>query len=125
MAGIVHFSYFNRYMEEAEHAWFRSLGLKIMNPLPDGSIIGWPRVRASCVFVGPAFYEDELDIGVRLTRRGVKSLSLSFEILRGTDRIATGELKTVCCLHPPGKPFHSIPIPPDYEAVLIEAPTAS
>jgi acyl-CoA thioester hydrolase len=124
MAGIVHFSYFCRYMEEAEHAWFRSLGLKIMQPLPDGSIIGWPRVRASCVFVSPAFYEDQLDIGLRLARRGVKSLTMAFEIVRGADRIATGEVKTVCCQHPPGQPFHSIAIPENYQSVLVEAAAA-
>ncbi len=74
------------------------------------------------MFVSPAFYEDELEVGLRLARRGVKSLTLSFEIVRGADRIATGEVKTVCCLHPPGQPFHSIAIPPEYEAVLLEAP---
>ena len=47
MAGIIHFANYYRYMEEAEHSFFRSLGLSIMQPQPDGSVIGWPRVSAS------------------------------------------------------------------------------
>src|SRR5579862_2509517 len=54
VAGIVHFSNFYRFMEEAEHEYFRSLGLKIMDYRPDGTAGGWPRVRASCTFESPA-----------------------------------------------------------------------
>ena len=120
MAGIVHFSYFYRYMEETEHEFFRSVGLKMMAPQSDGSVIGWPRVRSNCVFEKPAFYEDLLDIGLRIERRGVKSLTMRFEFLRDGERLATGELKTVCCLCPPGQPFHSIAIPESYQHVLVE-----
>lgn len=42
MAGIVHFANFYRWMEEAEHDFFRSLGLSIMVRQEDGSYIGWP-----------------------------------------------------------------------------------
>ena len=41
MAGIVHFSRFFVYMEMAEHAFWRSLGLSVHGTL-DGRIIGWP-----------------------------------------------------------------------------------
>ena len=40
MAGIVHFSNFYKWMEQAEHEFFRSLGLSIVHHLPDGSTIG-------------------------------------------------------------------------------------
>ena len=49
MAGIVHFSWFFRYLEEAEHAMWREAGLSIA----DGSGIGWPRVEASFEFHRP------------------------------------------------------------------------
>ncbi len=45
MAGIIHFANYYRYMEEAEHAFFRSLDLSIMQPQPDGSVIGWRAFR--------------------------------------------------------------------------------
>ncbi len=62
MAGIVHFANFYRYMEEAEHAFFRSLGRSISEPQPDGSTIGWPRVSATCSFKAPVYYDDEIEI---------------------------------------------------------------
>ena len=46
-AGIVHFSWFFRYMEEAEHALWREAGLSIH---PPDAEIGWPRVGAACEF---------------------------------------------------------------------------
>ncbi|MGY8650976.1 MAG: acyl-CoA thioesterase, partial [Verrucomicrobiia bacterium] len=42
-AGIVHFANFYRYMEYAEHAFFRSLGRSIVDLDLD---IGWPRVHS-------------------------------------------------------------------------------
>ena len=62
MAGIVHFSNFYRYMEQAEHTWFRSLGLKIIEKQADQSVISWPRVSASCTFDAPSFYDDVLEV---------------------------------------------------------------
>jgi YbgC/YbaW family acyl-CoA thioester hydrolase len=114
MAGIVHFSNFYRYMEEAEHAFLRSRGLRIKVEQPDGSVVGWPRVRGTCSFVSPAFYEDELEIEVRIDRRGVKSLTLGFVIRRGAQQLATGELKTVCCRFDAPGNFESIEIPPEW-----------
>ena len=43
-AGIVHFSCFYRYMEEAEHALWRAAGLSIN---PTHPVVGFPRVAAS------------------------------------------------------------------------------
>ncbi len=122
MAGIVHFANFYRFMEEAEHEMFRSLGLKIVENLPDGTVVGWPRVRCSCSFEAPAYYDDLVDVDVTVTRVGVKSLTMSFVFRRGDTRLATGDLKTVFCrFHEAGK-FESIAIPPEYAEKLTEAP---
>ena len=121
MAGIVHFSNFYRYMEEAEHAFLRSRGLRIKVDQPDGTVVGWPRVRGTCSFESPAFYEDELEIEVRIDRRGVKSLTMGFVIRRGTRQLATGELKTVCCRFNAQGKFESIEIPADW-AEKLDAP---
>lgn len=111
LAGIVHFSNFYRYMEEAEHAFLRSRGLRIKEEQPDGSVLGWPRVRGTCSFEQPAFYDDELTIEVRVDRVGVKSLTLQFAINRGSVRLAVGELKTVCCRFSAKGKFESVEIP--------------
>ncbi len=98
MAGIVHFANFFRFMEAAEHAWFRSLGLKIAGELATGETYGWPRVSTTCNYQSPARYEDVLTIDVRLTHRGSRSLSTVYEFSRDGQPIARGEMKTVFCL---------------------------
>ncbi len=123
MAGIVHFSNYYRYMEEAEHSYLRSIGLSVMMDLPDGTVIGWPRVRTSCVYEAPARYEDEIDIHVNVSRKGVKSLTFDFEFWRGETRLARGTLKTVCCIVAHNPALVSIEIPPDIDAKIIESPT--
>jgi acyl-CoA thioester hydrolase len=122
MAGIVHFSSFYRYMEEAEHQFFRSLGLSIMMKQPDGTVVGWPRVSASANFEAPAFYEDVLEIRLYVDRKGVKSLTLRYEFWKGEDRIARGVMKTVCCHFKHGEPMRSIEIPPPVADLFEEMP---
>lgn len=118
MAGIVHFANFYRYMEEAEHAFLRSRGLSVKVDQPDGTVLGWPRVRGTCSFEHPARYEDELEVRVRVARMGVKSLTLTFEICRGDLRLAEGELKTVCCRFSARGDFESVEIPSEWRGVL-------
>ncbi len=122
MAGIIHFSSYYRYMEEAEHAFFRSLGLSIMLKQPDGSVIGWPRVSAQCTFEAPARFEDLLEIRVFVERKGVKSLTVRYEFWRDDKRIAHGRMKTACCLCRHDAPLVSIPIPLEIESKIIECP---
>jgi acyl-CoA thioester hydrolase len=120
MAGIIHFANYYRYMEEAEHAFFRSLGLSIMQSQPNGSVIGWPRVSASCSFEAPAYFEDSLEVRLNVVRKGVKSLNYEIEFWRGETRLAHGKLKTVCCVCRLGQPLVSIPIPAEYADTIVE-----
>jgi YbgC/YbaW family acyl-CoA thioester hydrolase len=122
MAGIVHFANFYRFMEEAEHEMFRSLGIKIVEHEPDGTVVGWPRVRCSCSFEAPAYYDDLVEVDVSITRVGVKSLTMSFVFHRGQTRLATGDLKTVFCRFREAGEFESIAIPAKYADRLVEAP---
>jgi YbgC/YbaW family acyl-CoA thioester hydrolase len=125
MAGIIHFANYYRYMEEAEHAYFRSLGLSIMQAQPDGSVIGWPRVSAACSFEAPAYFEDLLDVRLNVARKGVKSLNFEIEFWRGDTRLAHGKLKTVCCVCRQNQPLQSIPIPAEYSDKIAEMPDSS
>lgn len=114
MAGIAHFANFFRWMEEAEHEYFHSLGLTIV-ARQDGAVhVGWPRVSASCNFHAPLFYRDEFEVRVTLERLGVRSISYHFELWRGADHIATGRLKAACCLCGPDGIVESIDIPQEY-----------
>ena len=118
MAGIVHFAQFYRYMEEAEHAFLRSVGLDVMEHKPDGSIVGWPRVSAKCGFKSPAFFGDTLSITVSVQRIGVKSLTLDYRFTRDADDsetlIAEGTMKTVACTFTPDRTMTSVPVPDSF-----------
>ena len=120
MAGIVHFSNFYKWMEQAEHEFFRSLGLTIVNHQPDGSVIGWPRVSAQCRFESPARYEDVLDVLITVQRIGVKSLSYEVVFSCGERVIARGSMKTVSCVMKPGEGLKSVEIPHEYLAKIEE-----
>jgi YbgC/YbaW family acyl-CoA thioester hydrolase len=121
MAGIMHFSSYYFYMEEAEHEFFRSLGLSIMKKHSDDVMIGWPRVSANCTFEAPARFEDILDIHVNVERKGVKSLTIRYEFFQDKTRVAHGSMKIACCLCRHDAPLESIPIPPEYDSVILEA----
>ena len=117
MAGIIHFSSFYFYMEQAEHEFFRSLGLSIMHKQDAETVIGWPRISASCTFEAPAYFEDVLQVRLRVARRGVKSLTIEYEFWRDETRIAHGRMKTACCLCRHDRPLESIPIPEAYDVI--------
>jgi acyl-CoA thioester hydrolase len=93
MAGIVHFSWMFKYMEEAEHAAWRAAGLSIAEKTGE---LGWPRVAASFDFRNPLRFEDEFEVVVRLTEVGTRSLQYAHTITRGDVLIGTGRIKTVC-----------------------------
>ncbi|HEY6564134.1 MAG TPA: thioesterase family protein [Pirellulaceae bacterium] len=95
-AGIAHFSVFFAYMEEAEHALLRSVGLSVLDPNASPPL-GWPRVSASCAYRSPARFEDLLEIATHVTRIGDKSVTYAF-VFRTADRtIAEGQLVAACC----------------------------
>jgi acyl-CoA thioester hydrolase len=116
-AGIVHFSAFFVYMEQAEHQLLRHLGLGVLLRDEQGDI-SWPRVSASCDFRGPARFEDEISIEVSVERVGEKSVTYAHRLTCDGREIATGRVTAVCCRFHHGRPPEPIPIPPQIAAIL-------
>jgi YbgC/YbaW family acyl-CoA thioester hydrolase len=114
MAGIVHFSAYFKYMEAAEHAFFRSLGFSVVTRIGH-EIYGWPRVHAECDFNSPLRFEDEFDI--HLLVREVRSKAIVFDFIfttpaeQGARRIGRGSFTTVCVTKKPDGTMTSSPIP--------------
>jgi acyl-CoA thioester hydrolase len=106
MAGIMHYSNFFRFMETAEHAFFRSLGFSIVTGDVDPPV-GWPRVRAECEFKAPLIFEDEVEIQLLVSEKKSKSLSYVFKFLKlnasPPEEVARGGLTVVCVRHDGGK----------------------
>lgn len=112
-AGVVHFSNFFRYMEEAEHAMWRAAGLSIA---PRGHDVAWPRVSAACEFHQPLRFEDEFDVHIRIAAISSKTLKYACAITRAATRIATGTMTIACVSRRPNEPMKSIEIPAEIAA---------
>ena len=119
MAGIVHFANFFRFMESAETAFLRSLGLSV-SWRNDAKKLGFPRVAAACDFLSPARFEDELTIAVTVERVGTKSVTYrhDFTNQRG-ERVAVGRITAVFVRHDTDR-IESAEIPPEIRAKLEE-----
>ena len=93
VAGIVHFSWFFRYMEEAEHAMWREAGLSIH---PQDSDIGWPRIATSFEFMRPLRFEDEFDVHLRVAEMTQKTIRYECTITKADEKIASGSMTIAC-----------------------------
>jgi 4-hydroxybenzoyl-CoA thioesterase/acyl-CoA thioester hydrolase len=109
-AGIAHFAAFFVYMEQAEHALMRHLGLSVVWRDAEGTI-SWPRVNAQCDYKDAVRFEDVLDIAVGVERLGEKSVTYAFEFSLNHRPVAMGKITAVCCRFSSGQPPRSIPIP--------------
>jgi acyl-CoA thioester hydrolase len=102
-AGIVHFSSLVIYMEQAEHALLRSLGLSVAHSATAAASdstwkdVSWPRVRVECDFLSPAKFEDIVSINVFLSALGKKSVTYQHRLFIDSRPIASGSMTSVCC----------------------------
>jgi YbgC/YbaW family acyl-CoA thioester hydrolase len=99
MAGIVHYSNFFRYMETAEHGFFRSLGFSVVTDQVEPPV-GWPRVRAECDYRRPLRFEDEVEIQLLVSDKKSKALTYVFKFTKlngpAPVEVARGSLTVVC-----------------------------
>jgi YbgC/YbaW family acyl-CoA thioester hydrolase len=108
-AGIVHFSCFFRYMEEAEHAFWRSVGLSVAAP---DSPFGWPRVAVSADFRHPLRFEDEVEIHLQIVAMTERTLRYRCQMSLGSTAVATLSMTTVCVTRTgPGQTMEAAALP--------------
>ena len=125
MAGIMHFSNFFRFMETAEHGFFRSLGFSIFDKerLPR---VGWPRVHASCDYHRPLRFEDEVEIHLLVVEKRSKAITyeIRFNKLGGPEpeEVARGRLTVVCVSHAADGTTRATTIPEEIESRIGVAP---
>src|SRR5713226_4636932 len=126
MAGIMHYSNFFRFMETAEHGFYRSLGFSVVMPESDPRL-GWPRVHAECDYKKPLRFEDEVEIHLLVSRKKSKALSYTF-VFRKLNAsppaiVARGALTAVCVTHRNGK-MKAVRIPKMISDKIQVAPAA-
>ncbi len=129
LAGIVHFSNFFKFMEETEHAFYRSLGLSVHPGAILGSPVrqGWPRIKAGCDYHSPLAFEDEVEIELTVEEMRTKSIRYRFRFWKDPDRArilsATGEVVIVHVeADRAAGTVRSMPIPEDFAEKIEPAP---
>ena len=126
MAGIMHFSNFFRFMEATEHAFYRTLGIEVHPEFIEGKV-GWPRVHASCDYMHPLHFEEEVEI--QLLVREIRSKSVAYTFIFRTRKngrpleVARGSIVAVAiAMDPVKRTMKAVPIPRGILAKIEVAP---
>lgn len=120
-AGIIHFTNYFRYMEEAETRFQLSLGGEFLEAVRQG--IYCLRVSVSCDFLKPVTFGDEIDIHLWVRKKGRSSIGYEMSFRHNGEEVARGRLTAVCVSNDGGK-MKSVPIPPAWDHILEVAPFA-
>jgi acyl-CoA thioester hydrolase len=115
MAGLVHFSWYYRYFEEAEHALWRAAGLTIAS---QADTIRYPRVSASCEFRAPLRFEDEIDITIAVAAIGSRTIKYDATIHLADALVARGSMTIACIDTSHGSRPRAIDIPTEVAKAL-------
>jgi len=105
MAGIMHYSNFFKFMETAEHAFYRSIGLSVVMKDADPPL-GWPRVHAECDYSAPLRFEDLVEVHMLVKEKKNKAMTYAFRFYKLNDErteVAGGALTVVCVMHENGE----------------------
>lgn len=126
-ANVAHFTALFRYMEEAEHAFYRSLGATAYDWSEEG-VSGMPRVAAALEFLRSVRYGDELEI--RLVVSEVRTRSIRYEVTflaeegGETFEIATGSMTVVSAARRHGeRAWSAVELPAVLRDRIESAPT--
>lgn len=102
MAGIMHFANFFRFMETAEHGFYRSMGSSVVLKNFDPPL-GFPRVHAQCDFKKPLRFEDLVEVHLLVREKKAKSISYEFRFRNLSQdpvvEVARGRVTVVCVAH--------------------------
>jgi acyl-CoA thioester hydrolase len=107
-AGMVHFSIFFRYMEEAEHAAWRAAGLDIFE---NHETVSWPRISARFDFKAPLRFQDEFEVRTEMGAVTRSTIQWAHVLMRGETIIGNGTVTAVCVQKNPDGTIKSMPIP--------------
>jgi acyl-CoA thioester hydrolase len=126
LAGIMHFSNFFRFMESAEHAFFRSLGFSVARSR-NGLEVCLPRVHAECDYTVPLRFEDEVQVRLLVERKGRGSLTYQFRFCRlngssQEEEVARGRLTVACVERQADGALKAVPLPKVIADKIQQAP---
>jgi acyl-CoA thioester hydrolase len=96
--GIVHHANYLAWMEVGRVEWCRLAGIRYRDMERDDGIL-LTVVEASCRYIAPALFDDEVNIRTWLAEANPRVLSFEYEIteIASGRRLATGSTKHVFC----------------------------
>jgi YbgC/YbaW family acyl-CoA thioester hydrolase len=125
LAGIMHFSNFFKFMESAEHAFFRSLGYSVAHAR-NGLEVCLPRVHAECDYTAPLRFEDEVQVRLLVERKGRRSLTYQFRFCRlgglHPEEVARGRLTVASVERQANGSMKAVPLPKAIADKIQQAP---
>ena len=125
LAGIMHFSNFFRFMESAEHAFFRSLGFSVTGSRSRIAVC-LPRVHAECDYAVPLRFEDEVQVRLLVERKGRRSLTYQFRFCRlngsTPEEVARGRLTVASVKLQANGGMKAVPLPKVIANYIQQAP---
>ena len=121
-AGMVHFSVFFRYMEEAEHAVWRQAGMDIYANHEERS---WPRIAAAFDYNAPLRFQDEFEVRTVIGSISRSTIKWTHTIVRGDVVIGSGSVTAVYVIKNRDGGMKSAEIPGEITSRLQAAVSAS
>lgn len=122
MAGIIHYSSYFQYMEEAEHEFFRSLGLSV-ELYVEGVAYGFPRIATRCEFSRPLRFEDVVVVHLRVSRVGRASVTYQYLFSLDNEEVARGEVSVACVIRDEAGKMKTCELPEALSSQLSVYPT--
>jgi len=125
MAGIMHYSNFFKFMETAEHGFYRSLGFSVIMP-GSNPRLGWPRVHAACDFLQPLRFDDLVEIHLLVEARRSKAITYQFQFRKLETNppltVARGRITIVCVSFNADGTMSAVSIPKEIAEKIEPAP---
>ena len=122
-AGLIHFSNYFRYMEEAESEFLLQIAKNLGVGIEDELFIT-PRVNVGCEFFRPVGFADVLDCHLWIESIGRTSVGYVVSFRKDEEEVARGRVKFVCVAKDERGQYRSTPIPEKLASQIEVAPFA-
>ena len=99
--GVVYYGNYMRFFESSRAAWWRALGRSYKDL--EAAQVALPVVEAHCNYRRPAFYEDLLEVDVKVGEVRAASLRFEYQVFRGAELLAEGFTRHAV-IGPTGRP---------------------
>ncbi|WP_102346662.1 acyl-CoA thioesterase [Bacillus sp. Marseille-P3661] len=117
-AGIVFSPNFYKFMDQAAHNFFETIGFPL-SKLVRVDKIGIPSVESKCTFKKPLYHEDDVIIQTSISELRDKVIKFSHEFVKDGEVVAYGyQVRALASIG--GERVKAISIPPDMRAAIIE-----